>query len=764
MNFTYLRAKSRGEGREGLGPQSIREHTEVVMNTAGRLVEVTGESQLLALGLSPECWLDRLRRDIRLAAFLHDLGKANDHFQGMVWGSRPFPQSIRHEAVSYWIATRPEFRPWLPGLGDTSPLVELVLWAIAGHHRKFPPSKSSDSVPEVCILFSHPGFQSLMLWGGEKFGGGTMPALDDRTIKFTSRENVIGDLEDAHDEADKLVSELPDEEKRYLALLKACLIGADVSGSIGRKGSRTMVEWIGEAFDNLPSGANLDALVARRLEGRSITECAFGGDDRARFQLAVGERTERVVLVSAGCGSGKTLAAYHWAARLADRGRKRRRLFFCYPTMGTATEGYRDYLKDADIDAALVHGRSEIDMEMLGLGDDEPEQDPRKRPGENAPGGSDADSSAMLDLWSTPLVSCTVDTVLGLMQNHRRGVFAWPSIASSAIVFDEVHAYDDDLFAALIRFLKDVRGVPCLLMTASLPDARLASLRSILAGIGESLGEVAGPDHLEKIRRYKRDRSESQWERVGRVIQDGGKVLWVVNTVDAAIDLAKAENARNLGAILYHSRYRYEDRVDRHREVIEAFERPQGTAALAITTQVAEMSLDLSADLLVTQLAPIPSLIQRLGRLNRRAERDDPWPFLVDKPKHPFPYKQAQLDEAEAWLESLGDRGLSQRCLVEAWRSQPTGTPDRRSDFIWLDGGFVTEPRPLREASPGIEIILERDREDVESKRVPPERVRVPMPPPKDRTWLSWPEVAFCKVPPEGCIDYDETRGARWIP
>ena len=80
--------------------------------------------------------------------------------------------------------------------------------------------------------------------------------------------------------------------------------------------------------------------------------------------------------------------------------------------MGTATEGYRDYLKDADVDAALVHGRAEIDMELLGLGDDEPDAGPSDL-AEDQPGRASADSSATLDLWSTPLVSCTVDTVLG---------------------------------------------------------------------------------------------------------------------------------------------------------------------------------------------------------------------------------------------------------------------------------------------------------------------------------------------------------------
>src|SRR5206468_4565028 len=85
-----------------------------------------------------------------------------------------------------------------------------------------------------------------------------------------------------------------------------------------------------------------------------------------------------------------------------------------------------------------------------------------------------------LESWSTPIVACTVDTVLGLVQNNRRGLFAWPALVQSAFVFDEIHAYDNRLFGALLRFLRDLPGLPVLLMTASLPKAREMALRSVL--------------------------------------------------------------------------------------------------------------------------------------------------------------------------------------------------------------------------------------------------------------------------------------------
>jgi CRISPR-associated endonuclease/helicase Cas3 len=757
--FDRLLAKS---GRGGTR-QTILQHTALVLDAAEALVTSTGLAQLRALGLALGVWEGRLWCAIRAAALLHDLGKANDHFQGMIRETRPYPQALRHEAVSFWIATRPQVRRWLaPHLGD-DPSAALVLWAIAGHHRKFPPPEPR-ALDDLQVLLSHPDFREVLARGAGRLGLGAPPEMADQTLRFQpSRSSVLRELEDAHVEADALFRRLTADEKRFLALLKGCLIGADVAGSIGRRGGRMMADWIAGAFANVPSAGQLEGIVRRKLE--EIVRRKLGAGVLNDFQRAVGARAERVVFVRAGCGSGKTLAAYHWAARLAGRLGRGLRLFFCYPTMGTATEGYRDYLVDEDLDAALVHGRAEVDMELLGLGDQEPDAAGGATP-EDRPGRAAVDSAGALDQWSTPLVSCTVDTVLGLLQNHRRGLYAWPSIAGAAVVFDEVHAYDEALFEALLRFLAEVPGVPCLLMTASLPAERLGRIRATLGGAGEALGEVAGPEHLERLRRYHRDFSPSPWDRVRETLDAGGKVLWVVNTVDEAMALAADRRAEQAGAILYHSRFRYLDRFERHKQVIAAFRRPEGVPAFAITTQVAEMSLDLSADLLVTHLAPIAALIQRLGRLHRRAEREDPLrsrPFLVYEPDTPLPYEPWQLDEARAWLDALGAGPISQADLVAHWAPGAGAAPGRRSPCIWLDGGFVTEPRPLREASPGIEVILGRDRAEVEAGRRRPGEVRIPMPVPKDPAWRQWDEVAFCKVPPHDRIDYDETRGARWV-
>jgi CRISPR-associated endonuclease/helicase Cas3 len=349
-----------------------------------------------------------------------------------------------------------------------------------------------------------------------------------------------------------------------------------------------------------------------------------------------------------------------------------------------------------------------------------------------------------------------------LIQNQRKGLYAFAGLAHAAVVFDEIHAYDAQLFGALLRFLEALPGIPVLLMTASLPKTRLTALRSLVARVhARPLTEVAGPQDLETLPRYERLLTDDPWAIVARCIGAGGKVLWVSNTVGRCLRVADSAPTPMI-PLVYHSRFRYCDRVERHGAVIDAF-RGMGPA-LAVTTQVAEMSLDLSADLLVSDLAPVPALIQRLGRLNRRsmpAAPAAPKPFIV-LPFDGNPYARAALADAASWLERLPRRALSQRDLVEAWTEDDDASVERIASE-WLDGRFQTGVSALRDASFGITIIRAEDEDAVRRGDRSAAEVALPMGPPPGRdAWRSWPRVEFHPVPPPDAVQYDAFRGAQW--
>lgn len=803
MSEYRLLAKSldRGE-KEPTESQLLSGHLRDVHASAQALVGATGADQLRALGLEADDWLPRFRLLIPLAAALHDLGKANDHFQAMLQPGR-FPsrgkmrQGLRHEWASFLLCADPELglHNWLRAAVEDDFDWQIVLWAVSGHHpaygRPSPPRLHVEGTGhKMSLLTGHEDFGDILNWLATTFGLGDPPKLSHQSLPLVSRGNAFAKTFRLYRDSSVMWESRTEEQQALCAAAKNCLIGADIAGSaLPRQieGSADRQNWIAAGFQRLPASEQLTALVADRLD---VSPEEIDAELR-QFQKTVRDGSPRGILVKAGCGTGKTLAAYLWG-RDAGGGR---RLYFCYPTTGTATQGFHDHFvideETADEasqgtvrhEARLFHSRQDIDFEILGIR------------GEREPGVDDLDvetEQAMrveaLDAWSTPIVNCTADFALGLIQNNRRGLYSWPALAGAAFICDEIHAYDDRLFGALLRFITALRDAPILLMTASLPARRRRLLEQCFARLNHEFIEVPGPEDLETLPRYHREETNGEdalLTDVSEALDGNGKVLWVCNTVQRAMDAYERALIAGLDVTLYHSRFRYEDRVARHRETVEKFRGDD--PALVIATQVAEMSLDISATLLVSDLCPVPALIQRLGRLNRRAKPPDDgerlpptMPFLVVEPTladgSPFhlPYTPEDLELAQRWLAHLKEnrpRELSQRHLADAWEAIEDDT-DWRPAFVpsaWLDGGPTTDVLELREGSPGITVIREEDAETVRRREVPAGRVTIPMPPPPKwiRDQLFTPEgrearIQGAFVVNETMLDYTPKRGGQW--
>ncbi|MBI5488453.1 MAG: CRISPR-associated helicase Cas3' [Deltaproteobacteria bacterium] len=730
-------AKSSNSPDAPRAAETLGGHTAMVLAAAERLLAVRGAESLAAVGL-PGSSLPTLEQIVRLAALMHDLGKASDHFQGMVRHRRDAPQLVRHDALAAWLAW-----PGQPLHEVVRPAVEtdtqylMAIMAAAGHHRRFPSAAvaASDSGAgfELTLLLSHLDFVRTLALGTDL--GVVVPHdLADVTVSVGRRSSPVHLFEEWSLDAEKA---LDASDRMLLAVAKALLIAADVAGSaLPRVGQGAA--WVEQTLQPRAGFADLGKVVTHRL--------GLGVGPRP-FQKAVAASSSAVTIVRAGCGTGKTVAAFLWAA-CRHPGRP---LWITYPTTGTATEGFRDYVFDADVVGRLEHGRAEVDVDIFGLD-------------EVGAIGRDLDRLDALRAWGCDVVTCTADTVLGLLQNHRRGLYAWPALAHAAVVFDEVHAYDDRMFGTLLRFLRGLPGVPVLLMTASLPAARLAAIQQAVRRVhGVDPAVVEGPAELEQLPRYRRCQAPDPFELVGTALAAGGKVLWVTNTVGRCMRVFDDSRRRGWSPIAYHSRFRYVDRVRQHGRAIEAF-RTDGPALL-VSTQVAEMSLDLSADLLVTDLAPVPALIQRLGRLNRRStpEHQRPAaPFLI-LPFKGQPYSNAMVVEAKAWLDGLGDGDLSQADLAAAWKPALQAAP-ADSTSPWLDGVFATEPGDLREPSPGLTVVLPTDAPAVRAGTLRVVEVSLPMNPPpgRSRSWMSWPRLRLHPVPPAERVMYDAERGAEW--
>ena len=138
------------------------------------------------------------------------------------------------------------------------------------------------------------------------------------------------------------------------------------------------------------------------------------------------------------------------------------------------------------------------------------------------------------------------------------------------------------------------------------------------------------------------------------------------------------------------------------------------------------MSLDISADLLVTAECPLPALVQRLGRLNRFATVNDAWPCLVfsfqGDPYNEKPERiqtrgdfRIEMEAARKAVEKLHGKPCSQKDLADQLK-QMVREEAAETYSAWLDDGWLTEPMPVREGDQSITVIWSEDLPEIEGK------------------------------------------------
>ncbi|MFI9163240.1 CRISPR-associated helicase Cas3' [Kitasatospora aureofaciens] len=274
----------------------------------------------------------------------------------------------------------------------------------------------------------------------------------------------------------------------------------------------------------------------------------------------------------------------------------------------------------------------------------------------------------------SPFAVGTIDQLLYAATRTKHVMLRMAGLVGKVVILDEVHAADVYMSQFLLEGLwwLGQAGVPVVLLSATLPPeqqrrlvaAYLAGTQSaeatqVLAvpepqvypsvtaawsgpdGRPELLVESTGSwrDDLQ-VRVEVLDEPPAQTnsrtfpEDAGQVdaavvdylkerLVDGGCVLVIRNTVARAQSTFEALHKEfGTDVRLLHGRLHAGHRADRTQEVLkllgppaEGSQRPE--RLIVVATQLAEQSFDVDADLLITDLAPIDLLLQRIGRLHR---------------------------------------------------------------------------------------------------------------------------------------------------
>jgi len=225
------------------------------------------------------------------------------------------------------------------------------------------------------------------------------------------------------------------------------------------------------------------------------------------------------------------------------------------------------------------------------------------------------------------------------------------NLKNSLIILDEFHLLTPEMIAILRMFLKEFAenyNLSCLIMSATPSPLYEDLLREVVP----QLKSVILDEEYRSLKRHKICYINEKY--IDELITENEdlirkrRTLILVNTVSKAqrlYELIKNIFESTKKVVLLHGDFAYKDRVNKEKEV--------KNADILVSTQVAEVSLDISFDLLITELAPIPSLIQRFGRVNRYGLIHPPWTNVyVCKPRGKEPYGLL-IDLASEVLSSL---------------------------------------------------------------------------------------------------------------
>ncbi|MCR4436991.1 MAG: CRISPR-associated helicase Cas3' [Clostridiales bacterium] len=304
------------------------------------------------------------------------------------------------------------------------------------------------------------------------------------------------------------------------------------------------------------------------------------------------------LVVIAPTGSGKTEAALFWALNA-----QRKKILFLMPTRITSNSLYERMaqLYFSQSACGLVHSGAELYFETEGKKQEEEKEDnPAKY---------------MLQKAFIPAVMVsTVDQILTSGFN----VGAWTqkefALLGSSVVFDEIQAYDTftlGLITSMIQKIKALKG-RVMIMSATMPSF----LRNHFLKLLELKNSVIAEERMNLARNrwlYEDTDVEGIREKVLHAIEAGKKVALIVNNIDTAKAQYLFYKKKGISVMCLHSEFMAKDRKEKEESLIHGGEQVQ----LVIATQVIEVSLDVSFDMVFSEGAPMECLIQRAGRCNR---------------------------------------------------------------------------------------------------------------------------------------------------
>lgn len=354
-----------------------------------------------------------------------------------------------------------------------------------------------------------------------------------------------------------------------------------------------------------------------------------------------------LLLVRAPTGAGKTDASLLWA-QLQIENKRADRLVIAMPTRFTSN-ALAISVAESLSDTGLYHSsawfakfQEQVDAGVI-----------KKQEAEKI--------HEFARLLQTPITVCTIDHLLMALtltrEDHHLIAF---NMANSCLVIDEADFYDDFTQANILVLLEILKywNVPVLLMSASLPESVLPSYQKLGYKIDKIVEDTS--DNTRDRFEIKSIKEYTNLEEISDLLDlcvAKGTAIIYVNTVDKAVMFYNWFEKRKANPILYHSRFTETHKKDKEQELIDALGKiaweNNSAKGIAILTQIGEMSINISANIMISELCPIDRLTQRAGRLCRfdKTRIGELHVLVPQKNDSVYPAPYGEYDrKAKAWI------------------------------------------------------------------------------------------------------------------
>lgn len=548
-------------------------------------------------------------KSLFVSVYLHDIGKLTQQFQENIKNDRT-SQKYPHALYAFYLLK--DLR--IPRLID----IPIELAAILGHHTQL-----YNGIYDCVRDFGTPKFLGNELLG---FIDGITNTYT--TLGFDSHFDLptfeikeipryrVNKLALARKALINQVNNYPDKAKLksiftyYFSILQICddYSSAAFSDFIERyPGAKTFFDSIIE--DPSPFVPLLK--VENPMEKVLVSNTPYP------YQEEIHENATPNSLLFAPCGRGKTEAALLWALKILETC-NRNKIIFAMPTQTTSNAMYDRMCNLFGKDnVGLFHGRSYIKLKS-DKKEETPEleeKDVEEIKGETFKG----------NVFFKPITITTIDHLIySFIHGFTQADFALGNAQNAVLIFDEVHYYEKTTLEHLLTLFKILNemSIPHLLMSGTLPEFLKKEVK--LFGEYSVFEDSEGLRFRPFFLRFENEpligniANSEVLEEIKTNYTKGLNQFIILNTVERAKKFYK-DLVSFIGSddsiLLYHSQFTFNDRVKKENDIMEGVKK---NPFILVATQVIEVSLDISCDVMYTELAPPDALGQRAGRLNRK--------------------------------------------------------------------------------------------------------------------------------------------------